>query len=124
MTLQRLNKTAPSHEALVRLYQCGKIVLNASASKLLELNTDSMIAVCFDKEAYDARGVKRLYIGTTRIGHLVKQRRDTFFVCSSSLCKDVAASLEGYGTYRICPEDFSRDADGTKFYNIFFKKYD
>ena len=41
------------------------------------------------------------------------------------LCgKDVAEALEGYGTYRICPEDFSRDIDGTKYYNIFFKKYD
>lgn len=124
MTLQRLNRTAPSHEALLRLYDCGKMVFNAPAARLLELSPNALIAVCFDKDAYDARGVKRLYIGTSRTGHLVKPRRDTYYVCSASLCKDVAEALEGYGTYRICPEDYSRDADGVKFYNIFFKKYD
>lgn len=124
MTLQRLNKTAPSHEALVRIYNSGKMVFNANASRLLELSPNDLISICFDKEAYDARGVKRLYVGKARAGHMVKPRKDTFFVCSSSLCKDVAGALEGFGTYRLCPEDFSRDADGIKYYNIFFKKYD
>lgn len=124
MTLQRINRAAPSHEALLRLYDCGKMVLNASAARLLELSPSSQIAVCFDRDAFDARGVKRLYIGVARSGHQVKPRKDTYYVCCASLCKDVADSLEGYGTYRICPEDFSRDADGTRYYNIFFKKYD
>jgi ferredoxin-NADP reductase len=124
MTLQRLNRTAPSHEALVRVYKSGKIVFNASAARLLELAPQALISVCFDKEAFDARGVKRLYVGTARTGYRVKPRRETYYVCSTSLCKDVADALEGYGTYRLCQEDFSRDADGTKYYNIFFKKYD
>ena len=124
MTLQRLNRKAPSTEALLRVYNGGKMVFNASASRLLELDASTLISICFDKEAFDSRGVKRLYVGTSRNGYQVKPRRDTFYVCSASLCKDVAEALEGYGTYRICPEDFSRDSDGTKYYNIFFKKYD
>ena len=124
MTLQRINRTAPSSEALVRVYKGGKMVFNANASRLLELSPQAHIAICYDLESYSARGVKRLYIGTARNGHLVKPRRDTYFVCSTTLCRDVADALEGYGTYRICPEDFSRDADGIKYYNIFFKKYD
>lgn len=124
MTLQRINRKAPAHETLIRVYKSGKIVFNANASRLLELHPNALIAVCFDREAFDARGVKRLYVGTSRTGHMVKQRSDTYFVCSTSLCKDVAEALEGYGTYRVCPEDYSRDQDGTKYYNIFFKKYD
>lgn len=124
MTLRRINRTAPSNEALVRVYKSGKMTFNANASRLLELCPQAHIAICFDLEAYSARGVKRLYVGTTRSGHQVKPRRDTYFVCSTTLCRDVADALEGYGTYRICPEDFSRDVDGTKYYNIFFKKYD
>ena len=124
MTLQRLNRTAPSHESLLHIYKGGKMVFNANASRLLELCPESFVSICFDKESYEARGVKRLYVGTARNGHLVKPRRDTFYVCSASLCKDVSEALEGYGTYRICPEDFTRDIDGTKYYNIFFKKYD
>lgn len=123
MTLKSINRVAPSHEALLRIYK-GKMVFNASASRLLELTSESLVSVCFDKDAYDARGVKRLYVGTARSGHKVTKRSDTFFLCSASLSKDVADALEGYGTYRICPEDYSRDADGVKYYNIFFKKYD
>lgn len=124
MTLQKLNRKAPSTESLLRVYNGGKLVFNAAAARLLELAPSSLISICFDKEAFDSRGVKRLYVGTARSGYQVKPRRDTFYVCSASLCKDVAEALEGYGTYRICSEDFSRDADGTKYYNIFFKKYD
>lgn len=123
MTLKSINRVAPSHEALLHVYK-GKMVFNANASRLLELAPNALVSVCFDKDAYDARGVKRLYVGTSRSGHQVKPRRETFFVCSASLSKDVADALEGYGTYRICPEDYSRDADGIKYYNIFFKKYD
>lgn len=123
MTLKTINRVAPSHEALLRVYQ-GKMVFNANASRLLELSPNDLVSVCFDKDAFDARGVKRLYVGKARQGHMVKPRRDTFYVCSASLSKDVAESLEGYGTYRICPEDYTRDADGIKFFNIFFKKYD
>ena len=106
------------------MYENGKIVFNVHASRLLELYPDALISVCFDKESYDARGVKRLYVGLSRSGYMVKPRSKAFYVCSRSLCEDVADALEGYGTYRICPEDFSRDADGNKYYNIFFRKYD
>lgn len=124
MALQRLNRKAPSTEALLRVYNGGKMVFNATASRLLELAPGVSVAICYDTDMLSARGVKRLYVGTSRSGYQVKPRRDTFYVCSASLCKDVAESLEGYGTYRICPEDFSRDFDGTKYYNIFFRKYD
>jgi hypothetical protein len=54
----------------------------------------------------------------------VKPRCDSYYFCSATTAKDVADALEGYGSYRICPEDFTRDTDGIKYYNIFFKKYD
>lgn len=123
MTLQRINRTAPSHEALLHVYK-GKLVFNANASRLLELCPESCVAICFDKESFEARGVKRLYVGTARNGHRVKPRCDAYYFCSASIAKDVADALEGYGSYRICPEDFTRDTDGIKYYNIFFKKYD
>lgn len=123
MTLQRINRAAPAHESLVHVYN-GKIVFNANASRLLELHPNASVAICYDKEAYSARGVKRLYVGTARNGYKVKPRCETFFISSAPLSRDMAEALEGFGTYRICPEDFSRDTDGTKYYNIFFKKYD
>jgi hypothetical protein len=123
MALQILSRTPSSHEALVRIYE-GKMVFTAPAARLLELQPNSLVSVKYDTEAFSARGVKRLYVGTARVGHIVKPRRNTYFICSADLCRDVADALEGYGTYRICPEDFSRDADGTKYYNIFFRKYD
>lgn len=123
MTLQILSRTPSSHEALVRIYE-GKMVFTAAAAKLLELHPGSLVSIRYDKDAFDARGVKYLYVGTARLGHAVKQRKNTYFICSADLCRDVADALQGYGTYRICPEDFSRDADGTKYYNIFFRKYD
>lgn len=124
MTLQRLTKTAPSSEALIRVYQ-GKAVLNKKAATLLDLHKDDLVLVCYDQEAYAAREVKRLYIGKTPSnGYKVKQRNDTFFVCSAVLCRSIASCLDGYGTYRICPEDFTRNIHENKYYNIFFKKYD
>lgn len=124
MTLQRLNKTAPSTESLIRIYK-GKVVLNGPASRLLGLSPDTLVSVCYDLGQYSARGVKRLYIGVAKANaYKLNRRVDTYAIHSSSLSRSLADTLEGYGTYRICPEDYTRDAEGNKYYNIFFKKYD
>lgn len=124
MTLQRLIKVAPVSEALIRVYR-GKAVLNAQAARLLDITSEDLVAVCFDKEQYDARGVKRLYIGKASCNaYRLKRRVDTYTICSVPLCKSIADSLEGYGTYRICPEDSTQGLDGNMYYNIFLKKYD
>lgn len=125
MTLRKLNNSAPIQEALIRIYKSGKAVLNANAARLLELTPEVLVDVRYDEEAHTARKVKRLYIGTAKTNaHAVRKRGFTYSICSSALCHDIADALEGYGTYRICPEDYATDTSGIKFYNIFFKKYD
>lgn len=123
MTLTSIIRKAPSTEALVRVYKT-QMVLNAPTARLLNLHPGEQVAVCVDKDA-QASGRTRLYIGKAESNaYRVKPRKSTYRICSSALCRSVADALEGYGTYRICPEDYETDARGVRFYNIFFRKYD
>lgn len=124
MTLQRLTHTAPANEAVVRVY-AGKVTLNACASRLLGLSPGDLVTIAYDKDHYQASGDKRLYIGKVkRNAHKVIKRAESYYICSTSLSRSMADALQGFGAYRICPEDYSIGMDGEKFYNIFFKKYD
>ena len=123
MTLVQLNRQAPRSEALIRVYN-NNIVINAAAARLLDLQHGDMVNVLKDKDAESAgRGI-RLYIGKAqRNAYRVKERRSTFRVFCTSMARSIAEALEGYGTYRVCPEDSATDAMGQKYYNIFFRKY-
>lgn len=124
MTLQRLTHTAPSKEAVLRVYN-GKVVLNACASRLLGLNPGDLVNVTYDREHFQASGDKRLYIGKVkRNAYEVTRRAESYYICSTALSKSIADALQGFGSYRICPEDYTTGLDGEKYYNIFFKKYD
>ncbi len=123
MTLTRITKTLPHTEALIRVRK-DKVTLNAAASRLLELTPEDMVIVYLDGDQMEA-GRKRLYIGKCNsCAYRLKPRGETFFICSAALSKSIADAYEGYGTYRICEEDFLNGMSGEKYYNIFFKKYD
>lgn len=123
MTLTSIIHQAPSTEAVIRVYKT-QFTLNSHASRLLALRPGAQVMVCIDKDA-QASGRTRLYIGKVeKNAYRVKPRKSTYRVCSSALCKSIAEALDGYGTYRICPEDYVMNCYDEKFYNIFFKKYD
>lgn len=123
MTLTRITKVAPRSEALIRVYR-AQIILNAPASRLLGLIPGSSVNVYADKDAQMA-GRNRLYVGKTKgSGFAAIKRNATYRINSSDLCKSLAEALEGFGTYRICPEDYVLDVNGDRYYNIFFRKYD
>ena len=123
MTLKCLTKTLPRTEALLRVRK-DKVTLNAAASRLLELTPKDMVIVYLDADQLEA-GRKGLYIGKCNsCAYRLKPRGETFYICSAALSKSIADAYEGYGTYRICKEDFLKNASGEKYYNIFFKKYD
>ena len=65
----------------------------------------------------------RLYIGRKDTNAFTAIRRGrSYLINSRVLSRELADSLEGRGTYRICPED-SVENNGTTYFNIFFKKY-
>lgn len=124
MTLQRICKVAPNNEALLRVYK-NKVVLNSSSARLLGLTPETLLAICYDNEQLVARGVKRLYIGKAKDNaYSLTKRGETYIINSTSLCRSIADALQGYGTYRVCPEDSTMGSDGNKYYNIFFRKYE
>lgn len=125
MTLRKLTNAAPRQEALIHIYKSGKAVFNAAAARLMHMNPMTHVDVRYDADTFTAREIKRLYVGVTSgAAYTLKQRGNTYSICSNTLCRMMADALEGYGTYRICPEDYVLDSAEVKFYNIFFKKYD
>jgi hypothetical protein len=123
MTLVQLSRQAPRSEALVRVYK-NQVVINAAAAALLCLQNNDLVSVVIDKDAQAAGRGNRLYIGKVkRNAYAVSKRRKSFRICCTPLAKSMAEALEGYGTYRICPEDSETDAMGQRYYNIFFRKY-
>lgn len=123
MTLVQLTKQAPRSEALIRVYK-NQVVINAAASRLLDLHDKDMVNVLIDKDAQAAGRGNRLYIGKVKSNaYQVLKRRSSYRICCTQLAKSIADALEGRGTYRVCPEDRETDYQGQTFYNIFFRKY-
>lgn len=123
MTLVQLNKQAPRSETLVRVYET-QVVINAATAELLGLRDNDLVNVVVDKDAQAAGRGNRLYIGKVRHNaYAVSRRRSSFRICCTALARSIAEALEGYGTYRVCPEDSETDAMGQRYYNIFFRKY-
>ncbi len=121
MMLQDLTRAVPSNEALVRVYK-GQLSLNAAAGRLLRLGPGIKVAFQADVTAGPA-GTKRIYIGRRdTMAYLVYPVGHTFRVRNSELCRKLAESLQGYGTYRIEEEDPVRDFRGDTYYRLFFKK--
>ncbi len=111
----------PSDECLIHIYRSGKLALTRKACSLLGLDDDSRIGFKIDSRP----GRNLICIGTR--GHLtygVIRVGNHYRVRSTSLCRFLAESLQGYGTYRIESESPMLSLSGDKYYPIFFRKYE
>lgn len=123
MTLKRLANPAPSSEALLRIRQ-GRFTLNNKAAALLGIRDLSRVAFTYDEDSGIGES-KRLFIGKVNDGGFRLTRRgETFFANSVEMCRKLAESLQGYGTYRIDGGYFEEDFYGNRQYNIFPFVYD
>lgn len=119
--LTDITKTAPSGEALIRVYK-GQLTLNAAARKLLCLEDDSKVA--FRTGDLGPGGTKRLYIAKKPFSaYSLARKGNAYRIRSTALCKSIADMLQGYGTYRIESENPIRDYNGDVCYSVFFRKY-
>lgn len=118
--LYDLTHAAPPTEALMHIYRDGKIVFNASSSRLLGLKSDSKVVFKVDSKGTP----QRVYVGTRDYSaYGVKPIGNRYRVTSKRLAEDLAKALEGYGTYRIEAENKVCGYDNKTYYSIFFKRY-
>lgn len=109
----------PRSEALIKLYRSGKIVLNAATAKLLRLDDSSRITFRTDSESRNVYVGKREYKSSA-----LRPYGREYVLNFSSLCRDLADKLEGYGTYRVEAESKEIDQAGNTYYRIFNKKFE
>lgn len=120
IAMKNLTNTAPASEALIRIYQSGKVVINAPAKKLLNLEDSSRILFRESETGFD----RYVYVGRSdHDGYPLSPCGRRYKICSSDLCRKMAQKLQGYGTYRIEFDNPVEDYSGATFYPIFFKKY-
>lgn len=116
--LKDLLNSAPRTEPLIRLYPTY-ISFNAPAAEMLGLNENASVAIQQDdRDGY-------IYVARCeemKQAYRLRRRCNTYILSYAPLCKKLAECLEGYGAYRICRE-VTTEFMGTKFYNIFKKKY-
>lgn len=117
-----INKKPASSDALLYVYE-NTCVLNSRLVKLLDIQENDMVKFTYDYDEM-TRGRIRTYITKveTGRGYRVHRKVRSFRVYSTSLCSSLASYLDGYGTYRVCPE-IVKEESGRIYYEIFFKKY-
>ena len=126
MNLRPIMRYLDPSEPAMRIYP-NYISLNASAVRLLGMEEGQYLQVRFDEEE-KMRGRTRLYIGKTDNGamafRLSRRKGRKGLDCSSRvLAHYLSETLEGFGLYRICPEE-DAETDGGRWFGIFFKRYD
>lgn len=126
MELTPIMRTLDNAEPSMRIYP-NYVSLNSAAVELLGIEDGQFIQIRLDGIG-NLMGRKRLFIGKAPNGSMAfrvytrKGRRS--LTCSSRvLAHYLSESLEGFGLYRICPED-EVESSGSKWYGIFFKRYD
>ena len=115
--LRNLLTTAPRKEPLIRLYP-NYLRFNKAASDLLDLKPGDAVCVLLeDRDGY-------IYIGNhhNKQSYEVIERNNTFEVRSAPLCRKLAESLNGAGSYRICADETQEYMDHV-YYNILKMKY-
>jgi len=115
--LRNLLDTAPRTEPLIRIYP-GYITFNAPAAKLLGFRKGDAVAIMQD----DRDGYVYVANSNAKQSYTLTLRKNTFKVSNAPLCRKLADSLDGFGTYKICPEEKQVYMERT-FYNIFKKRY-
>ena len=116
--------TAPtSNDAVLRVYR-NECHLNEKAADLLTLSSKYRrlrFTTCEDSDG------AKVYVASTDEnfpGTFIPRRRGrSFRIYSTALCEALARNLEGYGTYRICP-DVTKYCDNKIYYQIHLQKYD
>lgn len=109
-------------DSLIHIYK-ERVVLNKEACNLLGIKEGDRVLV--RRSLVEARaGRERIYMakGEAPSGYIVHGRYGSGRINSAPLARILASLLQGYGTYRLCPE-VNVEVDGRTYYEIFFRKY-
>jgi hypothetical protein len=124
MELKELFVALPRSEAIIRIYK-NYLSLNGSSVALLGLDGTGKIKLSYSQDDMRA-GRFRCFIAKTDSSIMsfdYRMRGGCAIVACRSLVAFLAEHLDGYGSYRICPEDYVNDGNNI-WYNIFIRNYD
>ena len=113
MNLSPIMRNLDPSEPSMRVFD-NYVTINSAAAGLLGVQADGYVQFRFDKVS-DLLTLKVHQTG--RIG------RTALYCYSRVLAHYLSESLEGFGHYRICPEDKAEGVEGDWF-GIFHKRYD
>ena len=109
-------------DPLLYLY-ADRCVLNDAARRLLGADTpEGFLRFVNNLDARSEMERRCVFVGQDTSGYKYTRYRKSLVVNSRRLCSLLSLRLEGYGTYRVCPDSSIEDADKV-FYEIFFRKY-
>lgn len=118
--IKDISNTPPSSETMVRIYAAGQLAFSKSAADILRLKDGDKVA--FVKAKSSSYGVPMVYIVKREsLAYKIIRCGGHFRIRSQSLCNSLAQALNGYGTYRIEPENVETDEKGNHYYPIFFR---
>lgn len=118
--LNDITTAAPNGGAFVKVYR-DRLLLNAGAVSLLCIDDADFVAI---KTTDEGPTGKRIWIGKSGVGYALHRVGRRFRLNSTLLCAKMSELLQGYGTYRIEPDNSVRDYSGNIYYSIFFRRYD
>ena len=121
--LEDIERKLSPQDPTIRIYQ-HRCVLNAAACRLLGIPGRSQRVLVRRDMEQAAAGRDRIYISHSYLatGYVFRMRGNEARINSSSLCQKLAGYLDGYGSYRICPE-VTVTENGRVWYEIFFRRY-
>lgn len=101
----------------------NKVTFNVAAVLLLGLRPDGYVRLMFDDDYRRRLWICRADNGSNAWKVSGRQGRNVLMVQSRVLAHYLQETLEGFGLYRICPEDRTEYGDMV-YYSIFHKRYD
>ena len=118
--IKDISNTPPSSETLIRIFAAGQLSISKAAADILKLRSDDKIAFVSAKST--SYGVPMVYIVKREsLAYKVIRRGGHYRIHSQSLCDSLAKALNGYGTYRIEPENMETDSLGNRYYPILIR---
>ncbi len=111
--MRDLTTIPPASETLLRVYAAGQITFSRSASSVMGIGPGTKVAFTTSNN--------RVYVTKREsLAYNVVKTGGSYRIRSKSLSKSLAETLNGYGVYRIEPENAERDSKGNVYYPIFF----
>lgn len=111
--MRDLTTIPPSSETLLRVYAAGQITFSRSASSVIGLDPQTKVAfTTINNKVYVTK--------RESLAYSVVKTGGSYRIRSKALSKSLAETLNGYGTYRIEPENAEKDSRGNVYYPIFF----